>query len=434
MFTAVVQSAAAKRRRIGVMLHRRELVQQASAKLTWAGVPHGIVAAGLDRDHDANVLVCSIQTAARRLASLGRFDFIVIDEAHHARAETWHQLLASQPSAKLLGVTATPARTDGKGLGIEAGGLFDAMVCGPSMAELVAAGWLAPARCFVPGSRIDTSGLRTRAGDYVLEALADRAGSVTGDAIIEYRRRAPGQSAIAFCCTIEHAKDVAAAFRNAGYRSACVHGAMKSAERDALIGGLGDQSIEVLTSCDLISEGLDVPSVGAVILLRPTKSLVLCLQQIGRGMRPSPGKASLIVLDHAGNTLLHGLPEEDRAWSLDGAPKREVEATEEPPNWLCPNCECLNPLHAGVCIDCGALRPVWRKPPQTIDGDLVEAKGGQYAHIIRLPYRTLKSRPRTRAELSAYARAHHYKGGWVGHFLREQELERAATMQGGDDA
>lgn len=421
VFATVVSAAAEKGHRTAVMVHRRELVRQASAKLDWAGVPHGIIAAEQDRDHDAPVQVCSIQTAIRRADTLGLFDFVVIDECHHARAATWHALLAAQRKAKLLGVTATPARTDGKGLGIVDGGLFDAMVCGPSMAELVKGGWLAPARCFVPSSRIDTKGLRTHAGDYVLEALAERARAVTGDAIIEYRRRASGQSAIAFCCTVAHAEDVATAFREAGLRSACVHGGMGMAERDALINGLADGSVEVLTSCDLISEGLDVPSVGAVILLRPTKSLVLCLQQIGRGMRPSAGKAALVVQDHAGNTLLHGLPEEERAWSLAGVPLREKAAGEEP-SWICSACDCLNPMSAAFCIDCDAPRPAWgRKEPPKVDGDLVEAKVGEYAHITRLPYFTLKSRPRTRAELHAYARAHHYKRGWIEHFMREQQ-------------
>jgi len=224
VFAAITAGATAKGRRTAVVAHRRELVKQASAKLSWAGVPHGIIAAGLDRDHDAPVQVLSIQTAVRRLDRIGSFGLIVLDEAHHARADTWGSFLASQPAAKLLGVTATPARTDGKGLGIEHGGLFDAMVCGPPIAELVAQGWLAPARCFVPASRIDTRGLRTQAGDYVAEALAERAGAVTGDAIGEYTRRAANAPAIAFCCTIQHATDVAAAFRAAGYRAAFENG------------------------------------------------------------------------------------------------------------------------------------------------------------------------------------------------------------------
>ena len=127
-------------------------------------------------------------------------------------------------------------------------------------------------------------------GDFQTHELAERARAVTGDAVGEYRARADHQPALAYACTVEHAESIAAAFRAAGYRSECVHGGLPVAERDALIEGLGNGAVEVLTSCDLISEGLDVPSVGAVILLRPTESLALALQQIGRGMRPAEGK------------------------------------------------------------------------------------------------------------------------------------------------
>jgi superfamily II DNA or RNA helicase len=222
VFSHITKSAAAKGKRTGVFVHRRELIKQSSAKLDWAGVPHGIMAAGQDRDHDAPVQVLSIQSAVRR--ELPQFDFIVIDEAHHARADTWHQLLASQTKAKLLGVTATPARTDGKGLGVDHGGLFDDMICGPSMQSLIDQGHLSPARCLVPSRTIDTSGLKKLGGDYQIDELAKRAKIVTGDAVAEYAKHAAGKSAIAFCCTIEHAEDVAQAFTDAGFRAACVHG------------------------------------------------------------------------------------------------------------------------------------------------------------------------------------------------------------------
>ena len=278
VFAHVTDGASRKGRRTGILVHRRELVRQASAKLEWAGVAHGIVARGLDRDHDAPALVLSVQTAIRRLHQLPQFGFLVIDEAHHARAETWTRLLAAWPGAKLLGVTATPARTDGKGLGLKAGGIFDALVTGASVTELQAEGWLAKTRCFVPARLIDTTGLRTRLGDWEARALAERAAVVTGDAVAEYRRHADHLPAIAYGCTVAHAEAIAQAFRDAGYRSACVHGGTPPPLRDAMIAGLGERGIEVLTACDLISEGLDVPNVGAMILLRPTQSLVLAMQ------------------------------------------------------------------------------------------------------------------------------------------------------------
>jgi DNA repair protein RadD len=426
IFSEIACSARAKNKRVLVVVHRRELLRQAAEKLAWAGVPHGVIAAGFEVAPAEQVQVASIQTVARRLDSLPAFDLMVVDEAHHCRAEQWRALRVAQPRAKLLGVTATPARLDGKGLGISAGGCFDDLVCGPSVAELVRGGYLSPIRCFVPAQRLNLSGVRSRAGDYVaadLEPLVD-ACAVVGDAVDQYRRRADHQAAIAFCVSVKHAEHVAENFREAGYRSACVHGRMPVAERDRLIGGLGTGAIEILSSCDLISEGLDVPAVAALILLRPTKSLPLFMQQVGRGMRPAPGKAALVVLDHAGNSLAHGLPDVDRIWSLDG-----VSKSGEPPVWTCPECGCVNSLAIRVCQECDYERPLPEPKPRHIShapGELAELTAEKIARARRLSYRQILRLRLSEAELHAFTRAHGYKRGWVQHRLREQARASAA--------
>ena len=419
VFAHVIGSAVGRGRRIGVLVHRRELVTQAAAKLASAGVAHGIVAAGLDRDHDAPVLVMSIMTAIRRREQLPKLDFIVADEAHHTVAESWANLLACWPNAKLLGVTATPARLDGRGLGVSAGGLFNHLEIGATVSELQAEGFLVKTRVFVPTRLIDTSDVHRRGGDFRSEELAAKAGEVTGDAVKEYRARADHQPAIAYCCTVAHAEAVASNFRAAGYRSACVHGKTPTDERDSLIRGLSTGEVEVLTSCDLISEGLDVPSVGAVILLRPTESLALAMQQIGRGMRPAEGKEFLAVLDHAGNCVRHGLPDSERHWTLEGAPKTKKGHT---PSWRCEDCGLLNEVTDDVCENCGADRPkpAVRKLPEVVKGGLDEVTAEQLALVARMRYRELIAKPRSEMELRAYARAHGYKPGWVYHRLLEQ--------------
>ena len=181
----------------------------------------------------------------------------------------------------------------------------------------------------------------------------------------------------------------------------------------------------MLTSCDLISEGLDVPSVGAVILLRPTESLALAMQQIGRGMRPAEGKEHLVVLDHAGNCLKHGLPEEPREWRLAGRPKRNGPTREV--GWRCEECGLLNE-EVEACANCGALRHpvVTRKPPIEIAGGLRELvpetlPRDDLSHIIRMPYGRFISQSRTEREIRAYAAARGYKPGWVWHRLQEQQ-------------
>jgi superfamily II DNA or RNA helicase len=241
VFAEVTRSTWVAGRRVLVVVHRRELVKQASQKLTWAGVPHGIIAAGFPGRPDLTVQVCSIQTAIRRLEAIGSFDLIIFDEAHHCRAATYKALIDARPRSRLLGVTATPARLDGKGLGVHCGGCFDDLVCGPSIADLVAEGYLSPARYFAPQQKVDLEGVRVRRGDYVaaeVAACVDRK-VITGDAVAKYHERADHLPAIAFCALVSHAEHVAEQFRDAGYRAACVHGEMSATDRDQVIAGLG---------------------------------------------------------------------------------------------------------------------------------------------------------------------------------------------------
>jgi DNA repair protein RadD len=428
IFGAITASAAARGHRVLITAHRRELIRQASDKLAWAGVPHGIVASGLDRDHDRAVQVAQIQTIVRRLDQLPEFDLLVFDEAHHARAETWIALIERQPQARLLGVSATPARLDGKGLGIEADGFFDDLVLGPSTKELIGRGWLSPVRCFVPERRVDTARLHIRGGEYAAEeaAAAASTAAIVGDVLEHYARRADHQPAIAFCATVAHAQFIASEFRNAGYRAHCVHGGLPKGERDELILGLGS-NIEILTSCDLISEGLDCASVACCILLRPTKSLVLHRQQIGRGMRPMLGKAALAVNDHVGNCLVHGLPTSEPIWTLAGVDKPEGS----PPLWECPRCGCLNPLAQTVCDECGYERPSGggRQAPLPAPGTLREMDVD--AWVIALPHREFVARfvlgELSETDAYAYATACGYRPGWLWH-LKRKRAERAAAM------
>ncbi len=384
-----------------MVAHRRELIRQASTKLTDAGVLHGIICADFPVAPDELVQVASVQTLAHRLDDLPMFDLIVLDECHHARAGQWQALIASQPRAKLLGVSATPARLDGQGLGTAAAGCFDDIVSGPPIAELVRDGYLSPCRIFTPDERLDLRGVRTRAGDYVMADLERVMGGaqIIGNTVATYREHADHLPAIAFCVSIAHAEEMAERFRAAGYRSTCAHGGTSTAERDAAIAGLGNGDVEVLTACDLISEGLDVPVVGAVILLRPTKSLVLYMQQIGRGMRPAPGKRHLIVLDHVGNIAAHGLPDLERNWTLDGIETPEPEAPSEPEH----------------------QRVAQQRVIRETSGRLTELTANRVAIIRQMPYRVVLGAKLTEAELQIYAAARGYRPGWVWHRLRAQQ-------------
>jgi hypothetical protein len=179
----------------------------------------------------------------------------VVDEAHHTTAGTWARVIAHFSQAKLLGVTATPIRGDGRGLGEH----YQAMVQGPTAAELTSEGYLAPARVLAPPG-FDSAGLRKRMGDFDTKQAEQRVGTIMGDCLGHYRKHLSGQTAIAFCCSVAHAEAVAALFQSAGIAAASIDGTMDASTRRELLQRLGTGRLKVLTSCALIGEGVDVPS------------------------------------------------------------------------------------------------------------------------------------------------------------------------------
>ena len=419
IFSYVTHGASARGKRVLIVAHRRELIRQASHKLTDVGVSHGIIAPGFTPTRDT-VQVASIQTLGNRLATVGDFDLIVIDEAHHSVAGQWMKLIASQPRAKLLGVTATPERGDGRGLGIAAGGVFDELVTGPSVQWLTDNGYLAPARVFAPAHAPDLSGVAIRMGDYDRAGLSDAMNkpTITGDAESHYRKYLNGAPAIVFCVDVQHAKDVATAFRAMGWRATAADGSMKAPERDAAIGGLATGAVQVLCTCDLISEGLDVPAVSGVILLRSTKSLGLFLQQVGRGLRTAPGKSHLVVLDHAGCTLRHGMPDADRVWSLDGRPRRD----QAPPTKQCKVCFAIF-APTPICPECGhstANEDKAARELEVIAGELEEINAARLDALRKTPLAKLLTGRESRAELEEIRKAKKYHPRWTHHVMRER--------------
>jgi superfamily II DNA or RNA helicase len=365
IFSHIAQSAAKKGNRVLIAVHRQELLDQACRSLP---MPHGAIAANRAMDLSAAVQVASVQTLARRLHKLPRdfFQLVVIDEAHHSNAGTWAKVLEHFQSAHLLGVTATPIRLDGRGLGEH----YQAMVEGPSAQWLTDNGYLASARVFGPPG-FDTTGLRKRMGDFDAKEAEHRIGTIMGDCLSHYRKHLDGQTAIAFCCSVAHAEAVARLFISAGIPAASIDGSMDAATRRQLLDDLGTGRLKVLTSCALIGEGVDVPSVGGCILLRPTASTSLHLQMIGRCLRPSPGKAAAVVLDHVGNTLRLGHHLEPREWTLDGLKKRDRE--QAPSVKVCPVCFATSMSAAQVCRECGhVFAPQETRELKQVDGELVE--------------------------------------------------------------
>lgn len=403
----ILRSIASRGRTAMVLVHRRELIAQTSAKLTLADVTHGIIAAGT-RSADAAIQVASVQTLARRLErTTAQPDLIVVDEAHHAIAGTWRKTLSHWPDALRLGVTATPVRREGRGLRE----VFDQLVLGPSTADLIADGFLCPARMYAPPAVADLSRLRRRAGDYAVDEAADAMDrpTVTGDAIAHYRRLASGQRAIAFCCNVNHADHVAAAFNQAGIPAATLLGSTDPVRRDAAVERFASGELQVLVTVDVVSEGFDIPAAGCAILLRPTQSLGLYLQQVGRVLRPAPGKTHAVILDHVGNAHRHGWPDDPREWTLEGVQRRAGAAGPAAPSVrTCPQCfAAFKP--APVCPACGtACAPEPRSELRHVAGELKELQREAVRQRV-----TQRKRARTLPELLALAKERGYSPGWA---------------------
>ena len=310
------------------LVHRRELLSQASRTFYSMGIEHGFIAGGRPTDATNRVQVGSVQTVARRLGDLPPPDLIVFDEAHHTGAAQWQQIYDRFPAARKIGLTATPWRLDGVGLGR----WFETMIQGPTVADLIATGSLSPYRLFAPSS-VDTSAVSIAMGDFKRDQLAELMDkpSITGDAVQHYLRLARGKRAVAFAVSIEHSRHIAAQFQLAGIAAEHVDGTMATDQRDAAVQRFISGETLILSNAELFGEGFDVPAIEAAILLRPTKSLSLHLQQVGRALRPCDGKAEAIILDHAANSLTHGLPDDDREWLLeDRIRKRKGEASAVP--------------------------------------------------------------------------------------------------------
>lgn len=403
--------------RILVLGHRDEIVLQLSAALARLEIEHGIIAPGYPETAD-RVQVASVMTLSRRLHRLDpKPTLLVIDEAHHAAAKTWRTIITALPDTDILGMTATPRRLDGKPLD----DIFDELVLGPTIAELVDDGFLAPVTIFAPTHSPDLKAVKIRAGDFAVDQLATVMSNemIVGGAVQEYERLCPEAPAIAFCVDIAHSRLVAGAFQRRGWRAAHLDGETPRTERRRLIAALGAGTIDIICNCGLISEGLDVPGVVTAILLRPTKSLALYLQMVGRALRPAPGKEQAFVLDHAGNVYRHGLPTARRRWSLHG---RQIDDSAVDQLFRCRECGAINDRSAEECAYCGAPLHRHRAPR-------VEVAGGRLAEAIEVPvtdadladmtYRGAlrwaadKDGRLLAARLERIARARGFKPGWV---------------------
>jgi len=436
-FCYITEGAARRGNSVLILVHRQELIRQTSRSLNEIGVSHGIIAPGFTPSFDL-VQIASVQTLVRRLHKITPPRLIISDECHHATATSWAKIFNYFPEANILGVTATPCRLDGRGLGRHCGGFFDSMVNGPPLSDLIRLGHLSRPVLYAPpvGAQLDS--LRKRYGEFVTAdaaAVMDKP-VITGNAVEHYRRLCAGMPAIAFCASVAHAEHVAEQFRAAGFQAASIDGGMHDNERKGRIAALGNGHLNVLTSCDIISEGTDIPVVGGAILLRPTASLSLCMQQIGRALRVFPGKEKAVILDHVGNIARHrlelmGHPDGDIEWSLDGETGGKSKKGEQEETIKTKQCEQCYAVHlpSPKCPYCGYEYQTSVREIASVSGELEEIDAEQIERDRAKQFRAREEAAcKTLEDWQALAESRGYKPGWAHHRFNARQGRRPPAL------
>lgn len=370
MFSHFTASAVAKKNRVLVLAHREELLDQISQTLSAFKVPHSFIASNRHYDPRFPVQVGSVFTVLNRLHKIHKPDFVICDEAHHCAAQTsWGRVIRSF-ATWTIGVTASPCRLSGEPLG----DVFSHMIVGPTVRELIDAGSLCDYRYFAP-TTVSMDGVQIRMGDFIKSqslAAVDKP-QITGDAIREYLRLASGRRVAVFCISIEHAKNVAKQFADAGIPSASIDGKMELSDRRRRVADFRSGLIKVVTNCNIITEGFDLPALEGVIQLRPTASTSLYLQIVGRSLRLFPGKDRAIVLDHVGNLSRHGMPCDEREWSLTSAIRPKKKSTDSYESIkICPACFAAQPAGLPACVYCNHVFESKPRDIETVEGELAE--------------------------------------------------------------
>jgi superfamily II DNA or RNA helicase len=422
--TAITRQYLDAYRDILFLAHRREIISQISDKLRLHGIAHGIIQAGEQGRPLERVQVASIQTLHRRAIysdrmDLPRADLLVIDEAHHCPAQTYRKIIDAYPNAVLLGLTATPCRGDGRGLG----SIFHRIIETPQVAELIDQKYLVRTRVYAPAVP-DLKGVTVQAGDYVESQLAERMDrpKLVGDIVTNWHKYAERRKTVCFATGVSHSVHIKDEFIRGGVRAEHIDGSTPKDERDQTLARLASGEIELVTNCMVLTEGWDLPEIGCAILARPTRKMGLYRQMIGRVLRPAEGKSDAIVIDHSGAVFRHGFAEDRVEWTLD--PDKRAESPRHTAR-----CE-FKSFRLLECTQCGAIRTAGeacshcgflpqRKPQQILvtDGELglVDAK-----RKVNIDIADPATRDRWHAELAYIATERGYKPGWTAYKFKEK--------------
>jgi len=418
--------------------HRRELVMQCSSKLHDFEVNHSVLMAGKSGVSWAKTTVASVQTFTARKDNeyfiKPNADLIILDEAHRSVSKSFRDLVAEYPDAYVIGLTATPCRSDGKGLA----NMYDDLIeCG-SIRELTDRGFLVPNRVVAP-TMPDLQGIKVVRGDYENRPLSQRMNQpkLVGDIVTHWIRYAENRPTVVFCTSIAHSRYVAQIFRKNGIPAGHIDGEIPELEREEVLHDLHTNKIKVLCNCQVLTEGWDEPKVSCVILARPTKSYGLYLQMVGRSLRPFAGKKDTLIIDHSGCVYEHGFPEDVPKWELTEGlvidpKKKEPQPIEKQPFTCCKCHTVYTPFKGAIeCPSCGFA--------PTAESKMVLIKEGR---LIELPKDEEKINPQHKldfyAQLVFYAKSKGYKEGWASWTFKEKfghfpHTKRVAPKPVGDE-
>lgn len=424
----MIKGALAKGLRVLFLVHLKELIEQTSEKLTMLEIDHGIIAAG-EKPRKADCQLAMVQTYIRRIHGLTEPDLIIVDETQHVVSKTYDKIIKAYPEAKILGLTATPQRLDGKGLG----NVFESLVCGTSVRKLMDMGYLNEYEYYSAPNQIDFDSVKTKMGDYdqaQIETILDNA-DMFGDIIVNYKKYLDGKKAIVFETGIRRSMQTALRLKANGVPAAHLDGTVNKKTRKEILDKFRTGEIKVLCNCSLFSEGFDVPDCDGVILARPTKSLSMFLQQVGRGLRPSANKT--IIIDHVKNWSRHGLPDDEREWTLEDKKRNSTE--QEVKTKMCSKCFCIYPSRKKECPQCGTpsknIELENAKEHRLVDIELRKIdkmdlpKKNFYGRFPKNDIEKLIANCHSLKELQYLGKKLGYKPGWAWVKWNEKQTERS---------
>lgn len=349
MGTEIVRLAIAKGSRVLFLAPRRELVYQASKTFSAAGINHGIIMAGEPMNDWLPVQIASFDTLHARgvrgdKINMPKADIVIVDEAHLSVAKTRKDIIEHYADKIIIGMTATPARGDGRGLGE----IYNDLVLSSSVRDLTAAGYLVPVRYFAP-SKPDLDGLKlNKDGDYLEKGLAGRVdkAELIGDVVHNWQRIAKDRQTVVFAVNCAHSRHLRDEFRRQGYRAEHLDGETDLDERREILERVADGTTQILCNVFVATFGLDIPSLSCAVLARPTRNITLYLQTAGRVLRPCEGKTDAIIIDHAGAVSENGFVDDIQPWSLDDnklkeRKKKQQEENKTPKDITCDRCKTV---------------------------------------------------------------------------------------------